>query len=222
MGLNLNLSDPQASPPCLPDEKSEPQSNAKNPEAGGPGDSSWPTSPSSSHGWDPLPMTLIVGWPATSSGTFPEVSYCITEKMRFCLGWQFCSTSKKVTGWGSKPGLLTPCPNLPPTDSPTSTPQLPPPNAWSHHPIPLTHLILPYPPLPSTHHPHKDQKLPGTETDQIQGLSRACLLFWYISWVNKHSMSGTPPVCQSSNKASPCLPEAPSIRTYTLLISIPG
>ena len=61
MGLNLNLSDPEASHPCLPDEKSEAQSNAKNPEAGGPGDSPWPTSPSFSHGWDPLPMSLIVG-----------------------------------------------------------------------------------------------------------------------------------------------------------------
>lgn len=60
MGLNLNLSDPEASPSCLPDEKSEAQSNAKNPEAGGLGTRPGPP-PFFSHGWDPLPMSLIVG-----------------------------------------------------------------------------------------------------------------------------------------------------------------
>ena len=115
--------------------------------------------------------------------------------------------SKKVTGWGSKPGLLTPCPNLPPTGAPTPTSHCLILSPYSPHP---PHPTLP--PTPLNPPPHNDQKLPRTDMGQLQGLSRACLLFWYISWFDKHSVSGTPPLCQSSNKASPCLPEAPGIR----------
>ena len=152
-------------------------------------------------------MSLIVGWPATSSRTFPEVSYCITEETKFWLDWQFAQCLRKSQAGAQSQGFwLRVLTCHPPA------PQLPPATAWSYHPIPLTHLILPYPLHPSTHHPTMIRNYPGQTWANSRGWAGLAFYSLYISWFDKHSVSGTPPLCQSSNKASPCLPEAPGIR----------